>query len=104
MLPTLNGTPDNAANLRVQLIPYNSEGQFTDRINQLDLRVAKMVNLGRVKVLPQIELFNVLNSNAVILNRSTDYSTASATAPATYNQPSGILNGRIIGLGAQVRW
>src|SRR6185436_12531257 len=33
VLPTLNGTPDNAANLRVQLIPYNSEGQFTDRIN-----------------------------------------------------------------------
>jgi len=57
-----------------------------------------------VKVLPQIELFNVLNSNAVILHRSTDYSIASATAPATYNQPSGILNGRIIGLGAQVRW
>ena len=104
VLPTLNGTPNNAANLRVQLIPYNSEGQFTDRINQLDLRVAKTVNLGRVKVLPQIELFNVFNSNAVILHRSTDYSIASATAPATYNQPSGILNGRIIGLGAQVRW
>jgi hypothetical protein len=104
VLPTLNGTPDNAANLRVQLIPYNSEGQFTDRINQLDLRVTKSVALGRTRVLPQLEIFNVFNSSAVILNRSTDYSIASATAPATYNQPSGILNGRIIGLGAQVRW
>ena len=28
VLPTLNGTPDNAANLRVQLIPYNSVGEF----------------------------------------------------------------------------
>jgi hypothetical protein len=104
VLPTLNGTPDNAANLRVQLIPYNSEGQFTDRINQLDLRVTKSVTVGRVKVLPQLEIFNVFNSSAVILQRSTDYSIASATAPATFNQPSGILNGRIIGLGAQVRW
>ena len=104
VLPTLNGTPDNAANLRVQLIPYGSEGQFTDRVNQLDLRVTKSVTVGRVKVLPQLEIFNVLNSSAVILERSTDYSIASATAPATYNQPSGILNGRIIGLGAQVRW
>jgi hypothetical protein len=104
VLPTLNGTPDNAANLRVQLIPYNSEGQFTDRINQLDLRVTKSVTVGRIRVLPQIEIFNVFNSNAVILQRSTDYSIATATAPATYNQPSGILNARIIGLGAQVRW
>ena len=104
VLPTLNGTPDNAANLRVQLIPYSSEGQFTDRINQLDLRVTKSVAMGRVRVLPQLEIFNVFNSSAVILQRSTDYSIASATAPATFNQPAGILNGRIIGLGAQVRW
>jgi hypothetical protein len=60
--------------------------------------------MGRVRVLPQLEIFNVFNSSAVILQRSTDYSIASATAPATYNQPAGILNGRIIGLGAQVRW
>ena len=86
------------------MIPYGSEGEFTDRINQLDLRVTKSVTVGRVKVLPQLEIFNVLNSSAVILERSTDYSIASATAPSTYNQPSGILNGRIIGVGAQVRW
>jgi hypothetical protein len=104
VLPTLNGTPDNAANLRVQLVPYGAEGEFTDRVNQLDLRVTKAVSIGRVKVLPQLEVFNVFNANPVILNRSTDYSIATATAPAIYNQPSGILNGRIIGLGAQVRW
>ena len=104
VIPTLNGTPDNATALRVQLIPYNSNGEFTDRINQLDLRVSKTVTVGRVKVLPQLEMFNVLNANPVILQRSTDYSIASATAPTTYNQPSGILNGRIIGMGAQIRW
>jgi hypothetical protein len=104
VLPTLNGTPDNAANLRVQLIPYNSVGEFTDRVNQIDLRVTKSVAIGRMKVLPQLEIFNLLNANPVILNRSTDYSIATATAPATYNQPSGILNGRMIGVGAQVRW
>jgi hypothetical protein len=86
------------------LIPYNSEGQFTDRINQLDLRVTKSITMGKVRVLPQLEIFNVFNSSAVILQRSTDYSIASATGPASYNQPAGILNGRIIGLGAQVRW
>jgi hypothetical protein len=104
VLPTLNGTPDNAANLRVQLIPYNSKGEFTDRINQLDLRLTKSVAIGRLKILPQLEVFNVFNANPVILQRSTDYSIATATAPATYNQPSGILNGRFIGLGAQLRW
>jgi len=104
VLPTLNGTPDNAANMRVQLIPYNSVGEFTDRVNQIDLRVTKSVGMGRVRVLPQLEIFNLFNANPVILNRSTDYSIATATAPATYNQPSGILNGRMIGIGAQVRW
>jgi hypothetical protein len=103
VLPTLQGTVDSA-NLRVQLIPYRSKGQFTDRINQVDLRFSKTVSVGRVKVMPQLEIFNVLNSNAVILQRSTDYSIATATAPATYNQPSGILNGRIIGIGMQARW
>jgi hypothetical protein len=104
VLPTLNGTPDNAANLRVQLIPYNSKGEFTDRVNQLDLRLTKTLAVGRVKVLPQLEVFNVFNADPVILQRSTDFSIATATAPTTYNQPSGILNGRFIGLGAQVRW
>ena len=104
VLPTLNGTPDNAANLRVQLVPYGAKGEYTDRVNQLDLRLTKSVAVGRVKVLPQLEVFNVFNANPVILNRSTDYSIATATAPAVYNQPSGILNGRIFGLGAQVRW
>jgi hypothetical protein len=103
VLPTLQGTADSA-NLRVQLIPYGSKGQFTDRINQLDLRLTKSVQIGRLKVLPQVEIFNVFNANAVILQRSTDYSIATATAPATYNQPSGILNGRIIGIGIQTRW
>ena len=76
-------------------------GEFASSV---DLRVTKTVAVGRVKVLPQLEVFNVFNANPVILNRSTDYSIATATAPAVYNQPSGILNGRIFGLGAQVRW
>ena len=100
--PTLNGTPDSS-NLTVPLIPYGAEGQFTDRINQLDLRLTKTFTVGRVRLLPQLELFNVFNSAAVILQRSANYAVGPA-ATNTYNQPSGILNARMIGVGAQVRW
>jgi Carboxypeptidase regulatory-like domain len=107
VLPTLQGT-DSASSLTVRLKPYGGEGEYTDRINQLDLKVSKTFAVGRVRVLPALELFNVFNSNPVILMRSTQYNAPTvlngAIQPTTYNQPSGILNGRIIGVGAQVRW
>ena len=82
--------------------------KYTDRINQLDLKVSKSFGFGRVRVLPALEVFNVFNSNPVILQRSTQYNAPTVlngvVQPSTYNQPSGILNGRIIGVGAQVRW
>jgi Carboxypeptidase regulatory-like domain len=107
VLPTLQGT-DSSTNLTIRLKPYGAEGEYTDRINQLDLKVSKSFAFGRVRVLPAVEIFNVFNANPVILQRSTQYTappvTGGVVQPNVYNQPSGILNGRIIGLGAQVRW
>jgi hypothetical protein len=100
----LAGMPFNGAvgnnNLNVPLIPYGADTDvsYLDRINQLDLRFTKTFNFGRVRVLPQLDIYNVFNSSAVILYRSASYATA------TYHSAAGILNGRIIGLGAQMRW
>ncbi len=107
VLSTLQGTPDSA-NLTVQLVPYGAKGEYTDRINQIDMRLTKTVAVGRLKLLPQLEVFNLLNANQVILQRSTNYNPPTVVGgvqlPTTYNQPSGILNGRIIGIGLQARW
>ncbi len=94
--------------LTIQLIPYGAEEQHTDRLNQLDIKLAKTFTIGRLKLAPQLEMFNILNANPVILQRSTLYGpppvVGGVVQPNTFNQPSGILNGRIIGIGAQMRW
>jgi hypothetical protein len=104
---TVRGT-DQSATLTVRLIPYNAEGQYTDRVNQLDLKLQKTISIGIFKVSPTLEVFNVFNADPVILQRLTSWNAPTVVGgvvqPTTTNQPSGILNGRIFGVSAQVRW
>jgi hypothetical protein len=46
----------------------------------------------------QLELFNTLNSDAALTVRSANFGTAS------YNQVASVLQGRIVRVGAQVKW
>lgn len=46
----------------------------------------------------QLEVFNVLNSDAVLTVRGTNFGTAA------YQQASGAVQGRIIRVGAQMKW
>jgi hypothetical protein len=104
---TVRGT-DQSATITARLIPYGAEGQYTDRVNQLDLKLAKTVGVGRVKIAPTLEIFNAFNANPVILQRLTTWNAPAVVGgviqPNTTNQPSGILNGRILGVSATVRW
>jgi hypothetical protein len=97
-----------SSNIFARLIPYGADGQYTDRINQLDLKIAKTIGIGMFKVSPTLEIFNVFNANPVILERSTSFTAPTVVGgvvqPNVYQQPSGILNGRILGLSASVRW
>ena len=97
VLPTLNGTA-TSANLTIPLVPFNVGDGRTERVNQFDLRLNKNINVGRLRLQPQLDIFNLFNADTVILYRSINFATA------TYRQPSGILNGRIIGIGLQARW
>lgn len=99
VLSTLTGTP-SSANLEVPLIPWDSDDPTsrTERINQLDLRINKSFTVRGVRLMPQLEIYNVFNADTIILYRSINFGTS------TYQQPSGILNGRIIGMGMQARW
>jgi len=73
--------------------------EFLPRLNQVDLSLAKWFQIGsRSRVQMQVDLFNVLNANTILGVRSVNYGTGS------YQQPSGILNGRTIRLGTQLRW
>ena len=48
---------------------------YRDRINLLDLRVAKLVDLGRRRLNFGLDVFNVFNSD-VVLNSNNTYGTS----------------------------
>ena len=79
--------------ITVDLAPlYN---HFLDgRITQLDLRLSKIVHVGRTRIQGNLDVFNVVNSSSV-LGGQQQYG-------ATWLQPTQILPGRMLKLGFQV--
>jgi hypothetical protein len=71
---------------------------FVERITQLDFKVSKTFRLNRVSVSPVFEMFNVNNSDAIISYQSTNILSGAYQAPNSIMQP------RMIGVGAQVKW
>jgi hypothetical protein len=60
--------------------------------------VARTFRFGRVSVLPTFEVFNINNSDAIISYQSTNILSGQYLAPNSIMQP------RMIGVGATVRW
>lgn len=81
-------------------VPLVAPGtEFLDRITQFDLSFAKWFGLGGNRRLQgQLDIFNVFNANPVLGVQSVNFGTAA------YNQPNGILNGRTMRVGLQLRW
>jgi hypothetical protein len=74
-------------------------GTFIERLNQLDIKIQHTFKVNRVTIAPQFEIFNLNNSDAVVT-----YASVNALVPANYLRPNSIMQPRIIGVGAQVRW
>jgi hypothetical protein len=85
-----------AANLEVPLAAPGTE--YADRVNQLDVSLAKWVQVGTMRVQGQFDVFNALNLGDVLSVRSMNFATPS------YLQPSSVLQGRIIRVGMQLKW
>jgi hypothetical protein len=80
---------------------YNLEpirATAVERIVQLDVKVARTFRAGRVSLIPTFEVFNVNNSDAII-----SYITTNVLS-AAFLRPNSIMQGRMYGLGAMVRW
>ena len=71
-----------------------------ERLNQLDLKFSKTFKVGRATISPNLEAFNINNTDKVITYGSTSY----AISTGTYLKPNSITQGRILGVGASVRW
>ena len=84
------------SSLSVPLVAPMTE--YGDRINQLDINIAKTIKWGHSSFQPKIDFFNVLNRAPVITVRTLNYGTSS------YLQPSSVLVGRVFQLGAVIRF
>jgi len=84
------------ASVTVPLRPLGTE--YLDRLNQLDVRGSKVFNVGRTRLEAQVELFNVLNSDAILTVRGNNFGTAA------YQQAASTIQGRVIRVGAQMKW
>ncbi len=69
--------------------------EYLTRVNQLDMTISKSLQFGKVRVAPEISLFNLLNANPV-LSQSTAYPNVGT--------PLRILDGRLIRFQAQLRF
>ena len=77
-------------------MPYGTE--FLDRLTQLDVRGSKSFMFGRNRIEGQIEMFNLLNSDAADTVRAANFGTAA------YHQAASAVQGRIIRVGGQMKW
>jgi hypothetical protein len=69
---------------------------YGDRVNQLDVRVAKALKIRRTQTLVAIEAYNALNSSAVLTYNPT-------FAPGgIWPQPNSILTPRLVKLTAEM--
>jgi hypothetical protein len=86
------------SSLTVNLV--DGDTVYTDRINQLDLRVGKTFDLRRVRVTPSFEIFNLNNSDAII-----SYPTGGTNIlSASFLRPNSILQPRMVGFNVTTRW
>ena len=83
----------NAANVTVNLVPPGT--MYGDRVNELDVRVAKVLRRGGSQTTIAIEMYNAVNSSAVL-----SYNNAFIPG-GTWLQPLTVLTPRFIKVGAE---
>jgi len=98
LCPAPTGPCGAGVNLILPLIEPGSE--YEDRLMQLDVRLMKDFagSYGRIRV--TFDLYNTLNANTVLARNNT----FGLGGGAGWGQPTNILTGRLIKLGAQFSW
>ena len=72
-----------------------------DRVNEIDLRFAKILKFGRMRTNVGIDVFNVINSNAVLTYNQT-FSPTVTTGSGAWLAPTAVLTPRFFKISAQI--
>ena len=88
-----------AASVTLNVAPPNS--LFGDRVNQVDVRVGKILKFGARKLQLNADLYNAFNVSSAVIYNSTYGTFGSATAGSVFKQPTQILDGRLAKFSVQ---
>ena len=84
----------NPANVTINLLAPGE--RYGDRLNQLDFRFAKILRYGHTRTMIGLDLYNSLNSSAVLTYNG-------AFVPGgTWNQPVTVLTARLAKISAEM--
>jgi hypothetical protein len=72
-----------------------------DRVNEIDLRIAKVLRFGRTRATIGLDIFNLVNS-AAVLTYNQNFSTALLSGAGSWRQPQSVLTPRFYKIGAQI--
>ena len=72
-----------------------------DRVNEIDLRFAKILKFGRTRSTVGLDVYNLLNSNAVLTYNQT-FNPAVLSGPGSWLQPQSVLTPRFFKVSAQI--
>jgi hypothetical protein len=70
---------------------------YGERVNQIDMRFAKVLRFGRTRSTVGIDLYNIINSNAVLT-----YNQTFAPTTTTWLRPTSVLQPRFAKFSAQI--
>jgi hypothetical protein len=74
---------------------------YGDRVNELDLRLAKNIRVGRTRTNVGVDIYNVFNS-AAVLGYNQTFVAATATSAGSWLQPTSVLQARFFKVSAQI--
>ncbi len=99
--PTLGRNLSAGATATASIALLQPNSVFGDRINQLDMRVTRVIKLGGLRTLrAMVDLYNLTNRNTVTA-WNNNYGTL-AGGGATWLQPTGILPARMLKFAVQL--
>jgi hypothetical protein len=101
ILSQLGRTPTGASATSVTVNLIQPGTLYGDRVNEFDARFAKIIRIGRTRTNVGFDLYNLLNSSA-ILTYNQNFSPAITTGAAAWLAPQAVLQPRFWKFSVQV--
>jgi hypothetical protein len=95
------GRPAVAAGTTIPIDLIAPGQEWGDRVNEIDLRMAKVLRFGRTKSTVGLDVYNLLNSNAVLTYNQT-FNPAVLNGAGSWLQPQSVLTPRFFKISAQI--